>query len=153
DRIAFVGRIPYDDLPPYLAMMDVCLSTQTDDIVGQVRTTGKLPLYLASGRFVLASQVGEAARVLPPEMLAAYYGTRDSAYPRRLADRVRFILEHPECLQQRAASVDLAKTHFDYDVLAARLRQIIRQLLSSCANSHAEPLGLADVNPNAAGQC
>jgi hypothetical protein len=49
--------------------MDICLSTQTNDVVGWVRTTGKLPLYLAAGRYVLASRVGEAARVLPEEML------------------------------------------------------------------------------------
>ena len=31
-----------------------------------------MPLYLAAGRFVLASRVGEAARVLPPEMLVEF---------------------------------------------------------------------------------
>ena len=65
----FAGQVPYAELPGWLHRMDICLSTQTNDVVGWVRTTGKLPLYLAAGRFVLASRVGEAARVLPEEML------------------------------------------------------------------------------------
>jgi glycosyltransferase involved in cell wall biosynthesis len=67
--VEFAGRVPYAELPGWLHRMDICLSMQTNDVVGWVRTTGKLPLYLAAGRFVLASRVGEAARVLPEEML------------------------------------------------------------------------------------
>ena len=67
--VEFAGRVPYAELPGWLHRMDICLSTQTNDVVGWVRTTGKLPLYLAAGRYVLASRVGEAARVLPEEML------------------------------------------------------------------------------------
>jgi glycosyltransferase involved in cell wall biosynthesis len=67
--VEFPGRVPYAELPAWIHRMDVCLSPQTDDVVGRVRTTGKLPLYMAAGRFILASRVGEAARVLPDEML------------------------------------------------------------------------------------
>ena len=67
--VEFPGRVPYAELPAWIHRMDVCLSPQTDDVVGRVRTTGKLPLYMATGRFILASRVGEAARVLPDEML------------------------------------------------------------------------------------
>jgi glycosyltransferase involved in cell wall biosynthesis len=77
DRVVFLGRLPYEQLPRHLGLVDVCLSTQTNDRVGQVRTTGKLPLYLAAGRYVLASRVGEAARVLDDEMLVEYEGAVD----------------------------------------------------------------------------
>jgi glycosyltransferase involved in cell wall biosynthesis len=133
DRVVFLGRIPYDQLPSFLSLMDICLSTQTDDLAGHVRTTGKLPLYLACGRFVLASKVGEAARVLPPEMLVPYRGSKDSEYPSRLASRVEALLGNPELLQQRERSVRIAQTHFDYDMLVARVRQTIDGLLSSNA--------------------
>jgi hypothetical protein len=73
-RILFFGRRPYEELPRLINLIDVCLSTQTDDLPGRVRTTGKLPLYLACGRHVLASRVGEAARVLPEEMLVLMRG-------------------------------------------------------------------------------
>lgn len=131
DRIVFVGRIPYDGLPPLINLMDICLSTQTNDMAGQVRTTGKLPLYLACGRFVLASEVGEAARVLPAEMLIPYHGTRDDEYPSRLAARVQAFLSEPERFRQSQASVLIAQTHFDYDTMTARLRNTVRKLLSA----------------------
>ena len=98
DRIVFAGRRPLAELPEILSACDVCLSTQTNDIPGNVRTTGKLPLYLACGRYVLASRVGEAARVLPGEMLVPYEGTVDKEYPSRLAERVRALAAAPSRL-------------------------------------------------------
>jgi len=130
DRIVFLGALPYDELPRFLNLMDVCLSTQTNDLVGQVRTTGKLPLYLASGRFVLASAVGEATRVLPSEMLLPYHGSKDTGYPGRLASRIEALLEHPEDLNQPELSTRIAQTHFEYNGLTARLQDTIDRLLS-----------------------
>src|SRR6266850_24092 len=87
DKMIFIGHVPYQELPLYLNLIDVCLSTQTNNLVGQVRTTGKLPLYLAAGRYVLASNVGEAARVLEKEMLVDYVGLKDQEYPQKLKAR------------------------------------------------------------------
>jgi hypothetical protein len=71
-----------------LSALDVALSTQTDDVVGRVRTTGKLVQYMAAGRFVLASRVGAAAALLPDEMLVDYHGAWDEGYFARLAARL-----------------------------------------------------------------
>jgi len=131
DRILFLGRLPYDELPRYLNLMDICLNTQTNDIPGQVRTTGKLPLYLACGRFVLSSAVGEAVRTLPPEMLVPYHGIKDQDYPDRLAERVRDILKDSSCLNRHESSVQIALANFDYDVLATTLRGTIDGVLPS----------------------
>jgi glycosyltransferase involved in cell wall biosynthesis len=125
DRVVFAGRVPYHELPRLVNVMDICLSTQSNDVPGQVRTTGKLPIYLACGRYVLSSNVGEAARVLPPEMLVPYSGTKDEEYPRRLAQRIEPLLDHPEIWRQSPASVEIAERCFDYKVLAAKLRQVI----------------------------
>jgi glycosyltransferase involved in cell wall biosynthesis len=131
DRVLFAGRLPYDQLPRYLNLMDICLSTQTNDLAGQVRTTGKLPLYLACGRFVLSSEVGEAARVLPPAMLVPYHGTKDDQYGARLADRIRNLLQHPDSIRPNAGIVAIANQHFEYGVLAARIRDTLRGLLAN----------------------
>ena len=88
DRVHFVGRVPYSEVPEYINLMDVALSTQTNNRVGQVRTTGKLPEYMAAGRFILATDVGEARLLLPGEMRLAYEGTRDDSYPTRLAVKI-----------------------------------------------------------------
>jgi hypothetical protein len=125
DRMLFLDHVHYDQLPHYLNLIDVCLSTQTNDLAGQVRTTGKLPLYLAAGRYILASTVGEAARVLAPEMLVPYEGVKDEQYPQKLADRIRSIVSQPERLNLAEANLNLAKQYFDYGLLAERAGRVI----------------------------
>jgi glycosyltransferase involved in cell wall biosynthesis len=129
DRVLFLGHVPYPKLPLYLNMIDVCLSTQTNDVVGQVRTSGKLPLYLATGRYVLASEVGEAARVLDSEMLISYEGVKDKQYPEKLAKRVQAILDEPLKLTKATGNVALAKEFFEYSKLAKRLSNVIESVL------------------------
>ncbi len=127
--VDFTGRVPYAELPARLHGLDICLSTQTNDMVGNVRTTGKLPLYLAAGRFVLASKVGEAARVLPPEMLVDFDGAADAAYPAKLAARVIELAPRREHWHSAEVSVALARSHFDYGVLAGRVGKVLEDCL------------------------
>ena len=131
DRMVFLDYVPYEKLPLYLGLIDVCLSTQTNDVVGQVRTTGKLPLYLAAGRYILASDVGEAARILDREMLVPYEGVKDEQYPRKLAERITNILEHPEILNRAADQIALAKEHFDYSILSERVHQCLETTINA----------------------
>src|SRR6185503_11640599 len=129
DRVFFLDHVPFERLARYLSLIDICLSTQTNDVVGNVRTTGKLPLYLAAGRFILASNVGEASRVLPKEMLVDYVGVKDDEYPARLAARVESILANPQILSSGAANILLARQHFDYSMLAQRAHRVIKEVL------------------------
>jgi glycosyltransferase involved in cell wall biosynthesis len=134
DRLTFVGRQPLTSLSRLLQASDVCLTTQTNDVVGAVRTTGKLPLYMACGAFVLASAVGEATRVLPSEMLVPYEAAgRDDGYPARLIARVRELYAHREGLALGLQNVDVARRAFDYDVLAARLDGVLGKVIAQAA--------------------
>jgi glycosyltransferase involved in cell wall biosynthesis len=128
DRVAFTGRVRYVDVPVYLRLMDVALSTQTNNTPGQVRTTGKLPEYMAAGRFILASRVGEAALVLPDTMLVDYRGEVDPAYPGRLAERITTLVGDPEMLRAASELEPLAERLFSYPVLSAQLNELIARL-------------------------
>ncbi len=130
DSIDFAGRVPHPQLPGRLREFDICLSTQTDDEIGRVRTTGKLPLYLAAGRFVLASRVGEAARVLPPEMLVEFRGSVDLGYPVRLAERVESLVAARVDFRHRPECAAIARANFDYDKLTDRVAGVIGRVLS-----------------------
>ena len=127
ERLVFAGQQPMHKLPALLGACDVCVSTQTNDLVGNVRTTGKLPIYLACGRFVLASAVGEAARVLPPEMLLRYDGVLDRQYPGRLAARIRELVRGRPLASPMSRR--LAAEHFDYDRLAPRIERVLEDVL------------------------
>jgi glycosyltransferase involved in cell wall biosynthesis len=132
DRVVFTGALPYRDLPRYLSAIDVCVSTQSNDLVGMVRTTGKLPLYLACGKYVIATDVGEASRVLPGVgTLLPYEGVRDDRHPARLAECVQGLLENPQHLDVSRKARSVAREHFDYARLAARVHRACESLLSS----------------------
>ncbi|MGL6342422.1 MAG: glycosyltransferase [Waterburya sp.] len=130
NRVVFTGQIPYDELPYYLSVMDVCVSTQSNDLVGMVRTTGKLPLYLASGKYVVATDVGEAKKVLPDVgCLLPYIGVRDNKHPSRLALQLKKLLDKPEILQIAEKAKQVAKDNFDYQMLARRLEKVCREIV------------------------
>jgi glycosyltransferase involved in cell wall biosynthesis len=137
DKLVFTGYVELDHLAEHLNAIDVCLSTQSNDVPGRVRTTGKLPLYLATGRFVLASRVGEASLVLPEEMLVPYEGVRDDAYPGRLAERIRWALANPDAVAAaRKIALGIA-WRFDYDALAERVAEAIEGTLAGRRSAHA----------------
>ncbi|MBK9180733.1 MAG: glycosyltransferase [Acidimicrobiales bacterium] len=127
ERLHVIGRVPYAELARYLGICDVCLLTQTDDPSSWVRTTGKLPTYLASGRYVLASRVGSAADVLPPEMLLDYEGAWDASYPARLADRLAEVIADPDRRAKGLALCELARG-FDYRRVAAAAAEAVDAL-------------------------
>lgn len=130
NRIVFTGQLPYDDLPRYLSAMDVCVSTQSNDLVGMVRTTGKLPLYLAYGKYVIATNVGEASRVLPKVgCLLPYNGVRDDDHPTRLATQLRTLAAQPNLLKVAEQARQVAKENFDYAMLTRRVEKLCRELV------------------------
>jgi glycosyltransferase involved in cell wall biosynthesis len=135
DKLVFLGYVPFEELPRHLGLIDICLSTQTNDVVGQVRTTGKLPLYLAANRYILASDVGEASRVLNSEMLVRYDGVKDDSYPQRLRESIQHILDHREKLDTAQTGIGLARQYFDYRILADRMKALIEEATKPIAES------------------
>jgi len=131
-RIHFAGYVPYDELPAYLSAFDIGLSKQTNDVVGQVRTTGKLPLYMACGRYVLSTCVGEAAYVLPNEMLIPFDGVNDPHFADRLTERVQSLLRDRSYVEQQGLSNrKRARMNFDYDLLGERLVKVLDDVRST----------------------
>jgi glycosyltransferase involved in cell wall biosynthesis len=128
DRLTFTGAVPHSEVPEFVNLLDVCISTQTNDAVGQARTTAKLPEYLACDRFVLATDVGGAADVLPPEMRVPYSGSWDSEYPRRLAERLATLVTQRDDLRRGANTRAIARSHYGYAVLAPRLAAFLLEI-------------------------
>jgi GT2 family glycosyltransferase/glycosyltransferase involved in cell wall biosynthesis len=126
-RCRFVGRVPVDRVSAYVGLMDAAISTQTNDVVGQVRTTGKLPLYLACGCPVLATHVGEAAALLSEHgWTIPYSGVVDRTYPARLAAAIETWRLDPggEAARRRTA-LEIVAREFDASVMRARLAELL----------------------------
>ena len=126
ERCRFVGAVGPERVCEYVCAMDATLSTQTNDLVGQVRTTGKLPLYLACERPVLATHVGEAARLLGPHgWTIPYRGRLDRGYPPRLAQRIETWRGDPDGESGRRALAGRLAAEFDRATMRARLRELL----------------------------
>lgn len=126
DRVYFAGWIPHDTVPLYINAMDVCVSTQSNDPVGWARTTGKLPEFMACGRFILATEVGEAARLLKGTgQLMPYQGLRDPEHPVRLAGRLVALKANPEYLMVGRRNREIAERLFDYNLLARKVTEVL----------------------------
>ncbi len=128
DRLRFLGRLDPAATIDAIGAMDMAISTQSNDVVGAVRTTGKLPLYLASGCPVLASHVGEAATLLGPlGWTLPYDGTVDRSYPRRLAAAIGRWLEDPDGqADRRHVARQLAMEAFDLGRARASALAVVR---------------------------
>ncbi len=127
DRCRFVGRVPVERVSEYVGAMDVAISTQTNDLVGQVRTTAKLPLYLTCGCPVLASHVGEAAVLLGPLGWTIHYeGVVDRSYPARLAEAIEaWRLDPAGKAARRQAALELAASAFDPQIMREEIAQLL----------------------------
>ena len=125
DRLMLTGHVPHLEIPAWMNVFDVALSTQTDDAVGWGRTTAKLPEYLACGTPVVCTDVGEAHRWLHGTgQTLPYHGFRDDAYPARLAQRLRELLTC-DLDPLRRHNRELATRLFDYRTLRATLHDFL----------------------------
>jgi glycosyltransferase involved in cell wall biosynthesis len=128
DRVRFVPRVPLEAVPAYLSAIDVFVHTALNNPMSAVRTTGKLPQFLAAGCAAVVSRVGEAARVLEGTgMLLDFDGTPED-YAVRLAARVRALLEAGELARWREEGPGIARREFAYAVLGARAAALVRDL-------------------------
>lgn len=132
DRVILTGWIEHLELPSYINLMDVCLSTQSNDLVGQTRITAKLPEYLACGRYVIASDVGGASEfVQQAGCLVESEGLAEPRYLQRVAEHVERLLDDPGLLATGRHGVEVARSHFDYSVLRPRFAKLIDEVLES----------------------
>lgn len=127
DRCRFVGAVATAEIGAYVGAMDAAISTQTNDVVGQVRTTGKLPMYLANGCPVIATDVGEAAILLGPHgWTLPYTGVVDPEYPERLAGRIEsWRRDSAGQAARRRTARDIFAAEFDVAEMRQRLREVL----------------------------
>jgi hypothetical protein len=121
DKIIFIPKTPYHQLPTHLSLIDITISTQTNNSIGWVRTTSKLPLYLALNKYTLTTKVGTAYYILPKEMLIPYKGIKDNTYPSKLAQKIKKLYKK----NLSPNLIPLAHKYFSYHTLSHKLKTIL----------------------------
>ncbi|MBU1933281.1 MAG: glycosyltransferase family 4 protein [Candidatus Omnitrophica bacterium] len=63
-RVIFTGSIPHDDIPYYVSTSDVCVAAFNETEVTICKSPLKIVEYLASGKAIVASNVGEVRKMV-----------------------------------------------------------------------------------------
>jgi glycosyltransferase involved in cell wall biosynthesis len=63
-KLIFIGAVPHDLVPQYIAAADVCVACFQENEVTVCKSPLKIVEYLASGKAIVASNVGEVPNML-----------------------------------------------------------------------------------------
>jgi hypothetical protein len=128
DRILFTGRISQEELPDYLAAMDIASLPQSVDAVGSFRYTTKLSEYLAAGLPIVTGRI-PLAYDLDGGWLWRLPGPNpwNSSYHRALADLLDRLA--PAELAAKRAAVPAHPAEFDRERQVARVTAFVCDLL------------------------
>jgi glycosyltransferase involved in cell wall biosynthesis len=130
NRVVFTGRVPHDVLPAYYSLMHVGLVTLSNDLDGRFTWTAKLPEYLACNVFAVMTDVDPSRSfVRRCGALLPFRGTKDPAYPKRLAGLIRELVREPRLLERRMRGRLTARRLLDYDVASRHLARGIARAL------------------------
>jgi glycosyltransferase involved in cell wall biosynthesis len=131
-QVIFTGRIPQQELPAYLAAMDIGSLPQSVDQVGSFRYTTKVSEYLA---FHLPFITGEIplSYDFPSDWLWRLPGSApwDAGYIHGLADLIES-LSH-EQIEAKRSLIPSVIQEFDRDTQVERVKQFIGDLLDASA--------------------
>ncbi len=64
DKIIFAGAVSHDEIPYYIASANICVAPFKDTEVTRCKSPLKIVEYLASGKAIVASNVGEVRRMV-----------------------------------------------------------------------------------------
>jgi len=126
--VEFAGLIPRCDMPDRLARASVLVLTRAAGAFSTAGLPTKLAEYLATGRPVVVTAVGDIPRYLRDGQDAFLVPPGDEEAFR---SRLEYVLDHPEA----AAAVglqgrDLARREFDYRIHGPRIARFLADLRS-----------------------
>lgn len=64
EKVIFTGSVPHHEIPEYIAAADICVAPFRDTKVTRCKSPLKIVEYLASGKAIVASNVGEVKKMV-----------------------------------------------------------------------------------------
>ena len=90
-KVVFTGAIDHEDIPSYIAAANVAVACFEDTPQTRCKSPLKIVEYLASGKAIVASRMGEVPRMIGDAGILVEPGNSD-----QLADGIHRLLESPE---------------------------------------------------------
>lgn len=125
--VEFPGPVPHKEVPEQLARSNVLLALFGDMVSLRYASNMKLFEYMATGRPIVASDVGEVRRILGNGQ-AGYLV--DPSNPREIASTIAKIARSPEEAEKKGQRArKRARDHYRWELLARRVRTVVENLL------------------------
>lgn len=125
DKLLIIKNIPREKVSNYLGIIDVCISTQLKTLSGEMRTTAKLPDYMACGKYILCNDIGDACFYLPSEMLV----DANKNYYESLSKKIVSIYKNRKILKKGINNIKTAEKYFNYRKIAISASKIIKGVI------------------------
>ncbi len=139
DRLELLGKVKRDELPPLLAAARILAMPRPDAPFSRAGLPTKLGEYLATGRPVVVSAVGDIPRYLS-DGVDAYLVPPDDA--RAFAERLRHVIGHEdEARRVASAGRETARARFDPAVHGTRMIGFIADLRRARSRPAGRPDG------------
>jgi glycosyltransferase involved in cell wall biosynthesis len=135
ESIIVTGRIPYQDINQYLGACDICVLPLKNSGANRGRFPLKLHDYMAVGRPVLATNVGEIGEFVREQKI----GWLAEDNPLDIAEQIVSISKLRE--QRKVVGVHarhLAETKFTWNRMAGKLEDFYRKITAGIENPLAE---------------
>ena len=134
-RVLFTGSVPHEEVPFYMAAADVCVASFRETEVTRCKSPLKLAEYLASGKPIVASRVGEVEK-----MVSAAGIVVEPGQPKSLAEGILTLLGDRDLREKMGRSARLmAETVFNWpqtaSTLLATYQKIVQKDRQRIANS------------------
>ena len=129
-RVILTGFVPREQLPDYLAAMDLASLPQSCDGVGSFRYSTKLSEYLAAGLPVVTGQIPAAYDL---DTGWAWRLPGDAPWDKRYIEALARLLEGmtSEEIETRRAAVPAIMTEFDREAQIRRVTAFLNDILAS----------------------
>jgi len=136
ERLRAYGPVAYERVPEALAAADVLVIPRPDHRAARYGFPSKLPEYLALGRAVVATDVGDQGRVIEHRRTGLLV---EPGSPASLATALAELAD--PVLRQRLADAGrkLAESSLTWTVIAARLVEFLRTLVVSRPSTARRP--------------
>ena len=120
DKVLFTDFIPYIDIPEYIAAADICVAPFEDNKVTRCKSPLKIAEYMAAGKPIVASDVGEVRNMLGDAGLLVQPGS-----PGEMAKGILKLAVNPELRYQMSmAARKRAEYTYNWRNLVKRLEKV-----------------------------